>query len=111
MTRHVVGTREKRYRVDTPREVSAWVADEIDTIAGGWIPLTSGRETDGCLRVLYGRLPPELSDATLPDPARSGNAAVNSAPILHTPLDAGWGVVLVLALCTFLVSFAMFARL
>jgi hypothetical protein len=110
MARHVVGTREKRYRVDTPHEVSAWVTDEIDTMAGGWVPLTSEREPDGCLRVLYGRLPPELSDTVASGQARPGDAQVSSAPILHTPLDAGWGAVVMLALCTFLVSFVLFAR-
>jgi len=110
MVRHVVGTREKRYRVDTPSEVSAWVADEIDTMAGGWVPLTSERESDGCLRVLYGRLPPELSGAV--DPGIGGSARVRSTavPILHTPIDAGRGAVLVFALCTFLMSFVLFAR-
>jgi hypothetical protein len=109
MPRHVVGTREKRYRVDTPPDVSAWVADEIDIIEGGWIPLTSQREPDGCLRVLYGRLPPELS-APVSGVDAAATAKVGSTPILQTPLGAGWGLVLVLALGAFLVSFAMFAQ-
>ena len=110
MARHVLGTREKRYRVDTPHEVSAWVADEIDTMAGAWVPLTSERESDVCLRVLYGRLPPELSDAPDGEFGRAGDARIAATPILHTPIDTGWGIVLVLALVTFLVSFAMFVR-
>ena len=110
MPRHVVGTREKRYRVDTPHEVSAWVADEIDSMAGGWVPLTSERESDGCLRVLYGRLPPELSSAMDRGAGGSAQARTTAMPILHTPIDAGRGAVMVFALCAFLVSFALFAR-
>jgi hypothetical protein len=108
MARHVVGTREKRYRVDTPRDVSAWVADEIDTMAGGWVPLASERESDGCLRVLYGKLPPELS-GVVGGTIGPVPAGATRGQILQTPLDAGWGVVLVFALCTFLISFAVFA--
>ena len=110
MARHVVGTREKRYRVDTPHEVSAWVADEIDTMACGWVPLTSERETDGCLRVLYGRLPPELSGVLDTSTSGAGQARSTAVPILHPPIDASRGAVVVLALCAFLVSFAVFAR-
>src|SRR6186997_1542341 len=100
----VNGVREERYRVDTPLEVSAFVADEIDTIAGGWMPLASERESDGCLRVLYGRLPPELGCAK--DAPTSGPSDAQSAvgPVLHTPIDLGWGVVVMLALCAFLIS-------
>lgn len=110
MARHVLGTRERRYRVDSAHEVAAWVTDEIDAMAGGWVPLASEREADGGLRVLYGRLPAELSDASQGGPARSGNAPGTGAPILPAALDAGWGVVFVFALCTFLISFALLAR-
>ena len=110
MARHVLGTRERRYRVETPHDVTAWVADEIDSMASGWVPLTSEREPDGCLRVLYGLLPPELSGPADAEYGGSGNARVATAPILHPPMGAGWGLALVLALVTFLASFAMFVR-
>src|SRR6187397_1712070 len=110
MAWRVVGVREERYRVDTPVQVSAFVADEIDTIAGGWVPLASERESDGCLRVLYGRLPPELSSVSDTRTTRAADARGAAGPILHTPIDLGWGVVVMLAVCAFLVSFALFAR-
>jgi len=111
MAWRVVGVREQRYRVDTPVAVAAFVADEIDTIAGGWVPLASERESDGCLRVLYGRLPPELSAASDDGTRRASDARSAEATILRTPFDLGWSVVVMLAVCAFLLSFALFARM
>jgi hypothetical protein len=112
MAWQVMGTREKRYRVDTPRQVAAWVADEIETIGSGWLPMSSGRDPDGSLRVLYGGLPPELVE---PDPDGTfgpGGTGGARDPILHTPAAAGQGAVLlaILSLCLFLATFAMFLR-
>ncbi len=111
MAWQVVGTREKRYQVGTPHEVAAWVADEIDIMGGGWVPLASERERDGSLRVLYGRLPPELTDPRASGASGPGPAKATEGPVLHTPIDAGWGALMVLAFCTFLASLALFARL
>jgi hypothetical protein len=112
MAWQVVGTRERRYRVDTPRQVAAWVADEIETMRSGWLPLSSGRDPDGSLRVLYGGLPPELVDPEPGGPEGPEGAGSRGDPILHTPTDAGRGAVLlaILSLCLFLATFAMFLR-
>ena len=58
MTWRVIGTRDRRYRVDTPDEIASWVDDELDSIHDGWVPLTSDRAADGSLRVTYGRTSP-----------------------------------------------------
>jgi hypothetical protein len=70
----VTGLRDKRYRVETPDQVSAWVADEIDTMTHGWMPLASEREADGSMRVTYGMLPPALRDTPRP--------AIPAAPVI-----------------------------
>lgn len=62
MTYLVMGTREKRYRVETRDDLTAWVDDEIDTMADGWLPISSELQPDGSMRVIYGRLPDELGD-------------------------------------------------
>jgi len=110
MSWQVVGTRERRYRVDTPLEVSAWVDDEIATIKAGWLPLASEREADGSLRVLYGGLPPALSDGEPDETGASGATATRGYPILHTPTDAGRGavVLVILGLCLFVATLAGF---
>jgi hypothetical protein len=75
MPYQVTGTRELTYRVGTADEVAGWVADELDTMSQGWVPLTSERCRDGSLRVVYGRLPDEATDlepAMRPVPAGRG---------------------------------------
>ena len=67
MTYLVMGTREKHYRVETRDDLTAWVDDEIDTMADGWLPISSELQPDGSMRVLFGRLPDELGD-DVPDP-------------------------------------------
>ena len=41
MTYLVMGTREKHYRVETRHDLTAWVDDEIDTMAEGCLLYTS----------------------------------------------------------------------
>ncbi len=67
----VTGTRERFYPARTPAEVSDQEEQEAEAHAHGWVPLTSEREADGTLRVLYGRL------AGAPD----GEAAGRDQPV------------------------------
>jgi hypothetical protein len=99
----VAGTRDKRYRVDTLDQVTAWVEDEIDTMTQGWIPLTSQREPDGALRVTYGRLPPDRSDAATSLP--------HVPPPSVAPHEAIWGVGTLIVLVGIAMTFALVARL
>jgi hypothetical protein len=66
MAWEVAGTRAKTYRVDTPDGVRAWVDDEVDLITQGWMPLTSDRQADGSLRVVYGDASPRPSGRSRP---------------------------------------------
>ena len=68
MTYLVMGTREKHYRVKTRHDLTAWVDDEIDTMAEGWLPISSELQPDGMMRVLYGKLPQELDASAERDP-------------------------------------------
>ena len=41
----------------------------------------------------------------------ASDARSAEATILRTPFDLGWSVVVMLAVCAFLLSFALFARI
>jgi hypothetical protein len=103
--------RESDATASTPFPRSwAWVADEIESMRSGWLQLSSGRDPDGSLRVLYGGLSPELVD---PEPDGSHGSAETGSPrdpILHTPTDAGRGAVMLamLSLCLLLATVGMF---
>jgi hypothetical protein len=106
----VMGTREKRYRVETPGDVMAWVDDEIECITAGWLPLASDLEPDGSMRVLYGQLPSELTGAE--------NAGARLAPedarapkrVAPTGMRVGWGISILLTLGTFLAPLVVLAK-
>ena len=106
MTYLVRGTRAKHYRVETRHDLTAWVDDEIDTMAEGWLPISSELQPDGSMRVLYGKLPDQLGDE-VPD---SGTVAAGGG------ISAGVGramsslVVLALIVVTALATLGLVAR-
>jgi hypothetical protein len=91
MSLMVAGTRVREYRADTPGGLESWIADEGALLTEGWIPLTSDREPNGSLRVIYG----DVRGAAEP-PAAAGT----DVPILRvTPKDvrlSGWATILAL---------------
>ena len=100
----VAGTREKVYRVRTPDEVSAWVADAIDAMTQGWVPLASEPVSDGSVRAIYGKVC---------EPGDVGRARTSGAPVVQRPPDAAarWGaLVALLALLAVLTMVAAFAE-
>jgi hypothetical protein len=106
MAWQVAGTRDRLYRVDTPDEVTSWVADEIESITDGWIPLASGRELDGSLRVTHGDV---SSSAPPPDDAPPNGSPVVQAPRYAEDVRLG-GWVALLALLAILTTFAVMAK-
>jgi hypothetical protein len=96
----VTGTRERFYPARTPAEVSDQEEQEAEAHAHGWVPLTSEREADGTLRVLYGRL------AGAPD----GEAGPEVAAPEDRGQRAAWRLAVILALCVLVTIFALFAR-
>ncbi len=99
-------TQEKLYGVDTPELVSAWVADETDSMTRGWVPLTSDLQSHGSLRVIYGRVWPELHDP--------GTVLPFAAPAAEDPSDGSarlGGLTALIALLAIVTTYAVFARL
>jgi hypothetical protein len=109
MTWVVIGTRERRYRVETLGEVAAWVDDEVDAMRAGWLPLSSQIEADGGLRVLYGQLPPDAHESQDP-PVPDDVGADSERPILHTPAGVGWGMGVLLTMAVFMLAIVMLLK-
>ena len=108
----LAGTRERSYRVGTADEMAAWVDDEIDTLTQGWIPLTSERQPDGSLRVLYGRLPADM-DVVPKDVGVPTAAPAGYSPATHhrPPVDALLGgVAMLLAVVGVAFAFGLLAH-
>ena len=106
MTWTVTGTHDKRYRVDTAEEIASWVADEVASITTGWMPLTSGRDSDGSLRVTYGRTP--LTSTGPSSPVDAGPAGLVDTLRRDRVLLHGWKVLA--AAVVFVATVALLAR-
>ena len=72
----------------------------------GWLPLTSDLQSHGSLRVIYGRVWPELRDP--------GTVLPFAAPAVEDPSDGSarlGGLTALIALLAIVTTYAVFARL
>jgi hypothetical protein len=53
MTAPVARRRDELYRADAPNGIPSWVADQVNALSEGWVPVASDSDGDGWLRVTY----------------------------------------------------------
>ena len=99
MAQRVTGTRSDRE--PEPDQESGWVDDEMEVEAQGWVPVASDRLRDGSEAVLYER--------ALGGRSAIGTQRATEAESPDRPADVSWAMMIALAICALITTFAVFA--